>query len=72
MAGKKNTSNKHSNMINIKGQTPWIISDDLPPDTDCITNRFNPTGGVINAHSIMMTKMIANHIGSMPNSPNEG
>eukprot|EP00919_Chromeraceae_sp_WS-2016_P061287 GHVR01145337.1.p2 GENE.GHVR01145337.1~~GHVR01145337.1.p2 ORF type:complete len:104 (-),score=7.04 GHVR01145337.1:406-717(-) len=58
--------------MRMKGQTPLIISEDFPPETDCMTNRFSPTGGVINAHSIMMTNMMANQIGSIPIIPSDG
>lgn len=54
-------------MIIAYGKTPLTISDmEADLSTPFNTNKFNPTGGVIKANSILTTKIIANQIGSKP------
>ena len=48
-----------------KGSAPFATSSIFAFPTACIINRFNPTGGVIRAVSIKITKKIPNQMGSI-------
>ena len=69
---QNHSKNAVASIIAAKGIAPFTTSSKRAFPTAWIINKLSPTGGVISAVSIKITKNIPNQIGSMPIVPKAG